>query len=60
MFKAEPVDKTRGSFLCYYLDRDVNITGKSSYHAGLNPWFILSHNTFGRKDAFYDGRRRLN
>ena len=60
MFKSEPVDKTTGIFLCYFVDRNVNITGKSSYHDGLNPWFISSHNTLQNKDAFYDGRRRLN
>ena len=52
MFKSEPVDKTTGIFLCYYVDRHVNITGKSSYHAGLNPSFISRHNTLQNKRCF--------
>ena len=52
MFKSEPVDKTAGIFLCYYVDRHVNARRKSSYHDGLNPWFISSHNTLTEKMLF--------
>ena len=49
MFKSEPMDKTTGIFLCYYVDRHVNIRRKSSYHDGLNPWFISSQHITEQK-----------
>ena len=60
MFKSEPMDKSRGIFFCYYVDRHVNIRRKSSYHDGLNPWYISSHNTLQNKNAFYDVRGRIH
>ena len=42
MFKSEPVDRRlEGIFLCFYVDRHVNIRRKSSYHDGLNPWLYF-------------------
>ena len=46
------ISKSRGIFFCYYVDRHVNIRRKSSYHDGLNPWFISSHNTLQNKRCF--------
>ena len=38
--------------LRYYVDRHVNARRKSSYHDGLNPWCISSHNTLQNKRCF--------
>ena len=35
MFKSEPMDKSRGIFLCYYVDRHVNANTQIQL-----PWWV--------------------